>query len=112
MNSQPARFLPWARTALRALRDLHARERRRVRAELAQIPAFVLLLAKAGTGRAWNRAERETLRRRWRGMGRLGLYLTTMIFPGTTLTLPLLAWWLDRRDAQQAMAVSEANPCG
>jgi hypothetical protein len=95
------------------LRELHNRERSRLRAEIAHIPAFLGLLLKPGTGRALRASERRALRMRWRGMGRLGLYLTSMIIPGTTFTLPLLAWWLDRRDqrrARRSVPISNANP--
>ncbi len=98
-----------------ALRQLHQRERSRLRVEIAHVPAFLGLLLKPGTGRALSASERRALRVRWRGMGRLGLYLTSMIIPGTTLTLPLLAWWLDRRDerrARKAAPLSDANPSG
>lgn len=96
-----------------ALRELHNRERTRVRAEIAHLPAFLRLLLKPGIGGALTPAERRALRMRWRGMGRLGLYLTSMVIPGTTFTLPLLAWWLDRRDERRgrvSLPTSDANP--
>lgn len=111
----PQTFVPRVRHMMSRLRQLHDRERSRLRAEIAHVPAFLGLLLKPGTGRALSPAERRDLRVRWRGMGRLGLYLTSLAIPGTTLTLPLLAWWLDRRDERRAgksTRISDANPSG
>lgn len=114
-RSEPQTLVPRVRHMMNQLRQLHHRERSRLRAEIAHVPAFLGLLLKPGTGHAWSPAERRDLRLRWRSMGRLGLYLTSMLIPGTTLTLPLLAWWLDRRDerhSRKSAPISDANPSG
>lgn len=80
-----------------ALRKLHDRERRRLRDEIGRVPGLMALLMKPRNGQHWTRAERETLRAQLRSMRRLGLYISVMLLPGTVLTLPLVAWWLDRR---------------
>lgn len=59
------------------------------------------LLMKPRNGWAWNAEEREALRTQLRSMRRLWLYIGTMLVPGTAITLPLLAWWLDRRHTRR-----------
>ncbi len=85
------------RRILHAARLLHQREKNRIREEIARVPGLMALLMKPRNGQKWTRAERAQLRSQLRGLSRLGLYLTTAALPGTSLTLPLLAWWLDRR---------------
>jgi hypothetical protein len=80
-----------------ALRVLYRRERERMRREVAAIPGLYVLLMKSRNGARWTRAERTELRARLQGLGRLSLYVLTLAAPGTEITLPLLAWWLDRR---------------
>jgi hypothetical protein len=48
-------------------------------------------------------------RRRLHSMRRLGLYVAVMLIPGTALTLPLLAWWLDRRHTRRAYSAAEVR---
>ena len=78
-------------------RELNHRERARIRAEIARIPGLMALLMKPRNGERWSARDRERLRAQLRGLGTLGLYLGSFAVPGTVLTLPLLAWWLDRR---------------
>jgi hypothetical protein len=85
----------------KAARKLHEREKSRIRAEIAQVPGLMALLMKPRNGKKWTRAERAELRAQLRRLSRLGLYLTTAALPGTSLTLPLLAWWLDRRQRRR-----------
>jgi len=84
-----------------AARTLHDREKARIRSEIAQVPGLMALLMKPRNGQKWTRAERAELRTQLRRLSRLGLYLITAVTPGTSLTLPLLAWWLDRRQRQR-----------
>lgn len=72
-------------------------ERRRLRAELLQMPGPFALLMKPRNGAPWTEDERMLLRARLHGLSHLSLYLALLVLPGTTLMLPLLAWWLDRR---------------
>ncbi|MBI3777803.1 MAG: hypothetical protein HY274_02640 [Gammaproteobacteria bacterium] len=85
-----------------AVRRLHEREKSRIRNEIAQIPGLMALLMKPRNGLKWTRTEREELRTQLRRLSRLSLYLATAALPFTTLTLPLVAWWLDRRQQRRA----------
>ena len=89
----------------KAARTLQEREKTRLRGEIAQVPGLMALLMKPRNGQKWTRGERAELRAQLRRLSRLGLYLLTAVIPGTSLTLPLLAWWLDRRQRQR-----EADP--
>jgi hypothetical protein len=84
-----------------AARKLHEREKSRIRAEIAQVPGLMALLMKPRNGQKWTRIDRAELRAQLRRLSRLGLYLMTAAIPGTSLTLPLLAWWLDRRQRRR-----------
>jgi hypothetical protein len=85
----------------KAARTLHEREKSRIRGEIAQVPGLMALLMKPRNGKKWTRAERKELRAQLRRLSRLGLYLMTAVIPGTSVTLPLLAWWLDRRQRRR-----------
>src|SRR5258706_13580301 len=89
---EPNGLRRYASTLVRAARELHGRERQRLRAEIARVPGLFALLMKARNGAPWSGAEREELRTRLRGLGRLCLYAAALIAPGTEITLPLLAW--------------------
>jgi hypothetical protein len=65
------------------------------------VPGLMALLMKPRNGQKWTRADRTELRAQLRRLSRLGLYLMTAAIPGTSLTLPLLAWWLDRRQRRR-----------
>ncbi len=76
---------------------LHERTRQSVREEILQVNDLMPLLMKPRNGQPWTKAERAELLSHLRRISRLGLYITALAVPGTTLTLPFLAWWLDRR---------------
>lgn len=103
----PSGILSGLGRLLMAARKLHDREKSRIRGEIAQVPGLMALLMKPRNGLKWTRAERAELRAQMRRLSRLGLYLMTAVTPGTSLTLPLLAWWLDRRQRQR-----DGNPSG
>ncbi len=90
-----------------AVRRLQEREKSRIRDEIAQIPGLMALLMKPRNGLKWTRAERAELRTQLRRLSRLSLYLATAALPFTSLTLPLVAWWLDRRQRRR-----EGDPSG
>ncbi len=94
-------ILPGLGRLFKAARTLHEREKLRIRGEIAQVPGLMALLMKPRNGQKWTRAERAELRAQLRRLSRLGLYLATAALPGTSLTLPLLAWWLDRRQRRR-----------
>jgi len=60
------------------------------------------LLMKSRNGQRWSKTERQELRKQLRGLSRLSLYFAMAALPFTTLALPLVAWWLDRRQRQRA----------
>ena len=93
---------------LTAVRDLRRREQGRLYAELRQVPGLFGLLMKPRNGARWSIEERTVLRVQLRGLSHLGLYATLLAVPGTSLVLPLLAWWLDRRTRQRM--VDAAKP--
>lgn len=87
-----------------ALQKLHDRERRRLRAEIEEIPGLMTLLMKPRNGGAWSPADRAAIRTQFRSLSRRSLYVAAVVAPGTLVTLPLLAWWLDRRHARRPLA--------
>ena len=91
---------------VRHAHELNGRERARLRAEIARIPGLMALLMKPRNGERWTAEERMLLRTQLRGLGTIGLYLGTLAIPGTILTLPLLAWYLDRRIERRRRYVS------
>lgn len=90
------------RRLLTAARKLHEREKLRIREEIAQIPGLMALLMKPRNGMKWTQEERAQLRMQLRCLSRLSIYLTMAVLPFTSLTLPLVAWWLDRRRQRRA----------
>jgi hypothetical protein len=86
-----------SRRLFTAARMLQEREKLRIREEIAQIPGLMALLMKPRNGLKWTRTERLQLRIQLRCLSRLGIYLALAAIPFTSLTLPLVAWWLDRR---------------
>ncbi len=101
---ESAGIVPRIRRTFRAARSFHEREKTRLREEIAQIPGLMTLLMKPRNGLRWSNAERRELRIQLRRISRLSLYLATAALPFTTLTLPLVAWWLDRRQRNRALS--------
>lgn len=83
--------------AFRSLRDLQDRERKRLLAEMVQVKGLMPLLMKPRNKQRWTREDRAELRAHVRRLSDLSPYLMLVVLPGAPLTLPLLAWWLDRR---------------
>jgi hypothetical protein len=73
------------------------RERKRIIAEVLQIRGLMPLLMKSRNGQPWTPVERTELRLRLKRLGAVSPYLVVLVFPASFVTLPLLAWWLDRR---------------
>jgi len=97
------------RFAWREMRLIHRREKDRLRHEISQVPGLMALLMKPRNGQKWTKAERRELREQLQRLSRLSLYLATAALPGTTLTLPLLAWWLDRRQRRRSPPADEIS---
>lgn len=113
-QSQPlvaADVLPGTRMQrfMRLTREVNDRERLRLRAEIMRIPGLMDLLMKPRNGERWSAEDRARLRAQLRGLGLIALYLTTLAIPGTIFTLPLLAWWLDRRRFRRGLDVSAGS---
>lgn len=94
--------VPGIRRLLTAARMLLEREKLRIRGEIAQIPGLMALLMKPRNGMKWSQAERMQLWAQLRSLSRLSIYLAMAALPFTSLTLPLVAWWLDRRRQKRA----------
>ena len=93
-----------------SLRDLQERERKRLLAEAVQIKGLMPLLMKPRNGQRWTGEERAELRTHFRRLSELSPYLVVVVLPGAPLTLPLLAWWLDRRRQQRKNGPRDAVP--
>jgi hypothetical protein len=94
--------VPGLRRFFTAAKMLQEREKLRIRGEIAQIPGLMALLMKPRNGLKWTKTERAELRTQLRRLSRLGIYLALATLPFTSLTLPLVAWWLDRRQQKRA----------
>lgn len=81
--------------------SLQERERKRLLAEMVQVKGLMPLLMKHRNGQRWTKEERAELRAHLRRLSDLSPYLVVVVLPGAPLTLPLLAWWLDRRRLQR-----------
>ena len=95
-------IVPGIRRLFTAARMLHEREKLRIRGEIAQIPGLMALLMKPRNGMKWTQEERAQLRAQLRSLSRLSIYFALATLPFTTATLPLVAWWLDRRQQKRA----------
>lgn len=82
---------------IRHMLDAQTRERDYVLREVLKVKGLMPLLMKQRNGLSWSAAERRELRERLGALSHLSPYLLALIVPGSVLTLPLLAWWLDRR---------------
>lgn len=94
-------FVLALRRFAKEVRLLHQREKRRIRQEISQVPGLMTLLMKPRNGQKWTKEEYQELRAQLRRLSRLSIYLASAALPGTTLTLPLIAWWLDRRQQKR-----------
>ena len=85
------------RNAFTYVWELQERERKRILAEAVQIKGLMPLLMKPRNKQPWTKEDRTELRVHLRHLSDLSPYLVLVVLPGAPLTLPLLAWWLDRR---------------
>lgn len=77
--------------------ELQERERKRILAEAVQIKGLMPLLMKPRNKQQWTKEDRAELRAHVHRLSDLSPYLVLVVLPGAPLTLPVLAWWLDRR---------------
>ena len=94
---------------IRSARGLHQREKQKLYREIAGIPGLMALLMKPRNGERWSAEDRALLKTQLRGLGVISFYLAMLAIPGTAITLPLLAWWLDRRRSVRPPPVSTDN---
>lgn len=88
-------------TSLIPFRNLLQREKKRILAEILQIQGLMPLLMKPRNGQRWTREDKAQIRRHLRQLYELSPYLVALVLPAAPLTLPILAWWLDRRRASR-----------
>lgn len=109
-------------TFLKPLREIQERERQHLRHEISQVRGLMPLLMKPRNQQRWTHAERKELLSQLRSLSTLSPYLMLLLLPGAFLTLPLFAWWMDRRRSArprerqehraaglEALAVSDSN---
>jgi len=78
--------------------ELQHRERVRLWSEMAQVNGLLELLMKQRNGYRWTDLERRKIRAKLRTLASLCPYLVLFVSPGGFFAIPLLAWWLDRRN--------------
>jgi hypothetical protein len=84
------------------------RERDRLRTEIMRVPGLMLLLMKQRNGEPWTWEDVTELRMYLRGVSAIIPYVFMVVLPGSYVLLPLLAWWLDRRQ-QQRLVKADRN---
>jgi hypothetical protein len=82
---------------IQSVRELTARERRHLTAEILHARGLMPLLMKPRNGQRWTPDERQQLASHFRRLSSISPYLVVLAMPGGILVLPALAWWLDRR---------------
>jgi hypothetical protein len=92
----------WRPVLMSRIVDAQRREKEAVVAEIVRIHGLMPLLMKHRNGSRWTRAERAQLHEQMRALAHLSPYLFVMVLPGAFVTIPLLAWWLDRRRRRRA----------
>jgi hypothetical protein len=96
----PFRYL---RTSLHAMLAMQNRERLRLWEEMTQMRGLLPLLMKQRNGYRWTELDRKRIRIHVRKLADLSPYLVLFVAPGGFFVLPLLAWWLDRRQVKPAV---------
>jgi len=79
------------------LTSLLEAQRKRILAEILQVQGLMPLLMKPRNGQRWSQEDRAQIRAHFRRIFELSPFMLALLLPGGSLTLPLLAWWLDRR---------------
>lgn len=81
----------------KTLRDLTAREKARLRAEIMQARGLMPLLMKPRNKQRWTAEDKAQLAQHLQRLSQISPYLVVLVMPGGFFMLPALAWWLDRR---------------
>jgi len=95
------RFRSAGAGAYRSICDLTEREKKHLLHEILQIRGLMPLLMKPRNKQMWSPEDKEELRMHLRRLSSISPYLVVLAFPGSVLTLPAVAWWLDRRRNRQ-----------
>ena len=85
------------------------RERRQLLEEATQMRDLMPLLMKQRNGYRWTADDRKQIRTYLRRLSKLSPYLVPLLLPGGFLTLPVLAWWMDRRRLKRASDLKKAK---
>ncbi|MFA6971282.1 MAG: hypothetical protein WC208_07780 [Gallionella sp.] len=84
-----------------SVRSINESQALHIRNELSQVRGLIPLLMKHRNGGQWTEDERATLLRDLRALRHLSPYLIPILMPGGVFMLPLIAYWLDRRNNQR-----------
>lgn len=90
LNVQPGALL-------KSVRELTARQRQHLTAEILHARGLMPLLMKPRNRQRWTPEEKQQLASHLRRLSSISPYLVVLAMPGGLLMLPALAWWLDRR---------------
>lgn len=82
---------------IKSMRDLTARERQALTAEILQVRGLMPLLMKPRNKQRWTAEDKAELVVHVKRLSRISPYLVVLVMPGGFFMLPALAWWLDRR---------------
>ena len=82
---------------VRSVRNLTAREKQFLLAEMVKVRGLMPLLMKPRNKQRWTTEDKTELVIHLRRLSDLSPYLVVLVMPGGFFMLPALAWWLDRR---------------
>ncbi len=88
------------------IRDISAREKQRLVAEMSQVRGLMPLLMKPRNRQKWSGEEKALLLQHIRRLSAMNPYLVILVMPGGFFVLPALAWWLDRRRLRERTPVA------
>lgn len=86
-----------ALNVIRSVRELTAREKQYLLAEVLQVRGLMPLLMKPRNKQRWTIEDKAELVLHLKRLSKISPYLVVLFMPGGLLMLPALAWWLDRR---------------
>ena len=74
--------------------------------DVVRMRGLMPLLMKYRNGGSWSVDERTDLLIQMRTLSRVSPYLLFLLLPGSTLLLPVYAWWLDSRRKPRTPPIS------
>lgn len=78
-----------------------AREKLRILSELVQVRGLMPLLMKPRNFQKWTSEDKRELRLHLKRLSRVSAYIALLVMPGGFAMLPVMAWWLDRRNTRR-----------